>query len=383
MGSGRGMKTLVVGGGIMGLSCASALARDGHAVTLLERGALPNPLASSVDRHRLIRYPYGAQEGYTRMVGEAFDAWERLWRNLGQCYYVETGTLALSSGADEWVGSSRVALKRCSIAHRRLGAAELEVRAPMLDPVGVTEAIYLESGGFLRAAEIVAALAAHLPTLGVSVLTQTEVVALDAGAARVVLHDGRELAADRLIVAAGPWTPKLVPALAPRVTASRQLVVYLEPPAQWARAWASAPMVLEIGADAGFYAVPPRGAHGLKVGDHRFSLRGDPDGERAASDEEAEAIARACTRRFRDRASYRRLEAKTCFYDVSESERFLVEQAGERTWVLSGFSGHGFKFGALIGERVADALVGRVDPQTLTRWAAGSAALLPRARKQL
>jgi len=51
--------------------------------------------------------------------------------------------------------------------------------------------------------------------------------------------------------------------------------------------------------------------------------------------------------------------------------------------VLSGFSGHGFKFGALIGERVADALAGRIDPQALTRWAAGSAALLPRARKRL
>lgn len=373
------MKALVVGGGIMGLSCASALARDGHAVTLLERGALPNPLASSVDRHRLIRYPYGAQEGYTRMVGEAFDAWERLWRDLGQSYYVPTGTLALSSGADEWVGASRVALERCGIAHRRLGAAELEARVPMLDPAGVTDAIYLESGGFLRAAEIVAALAAHLPTQGVSVLTQAEVVALDADDARVALRGGRELAADRLIVAAGPWTPKLVPALAPRVTASRQLVVYLEPPAEWARAWAGAPMVLEIGADAGFYAVPPRGAHGLKVGDHRFTLRGDPDGERTATDAEATAIAHACTRRFRDCAGYRRLEARTCFYDVSENERFLVEPVGARSWVLSGFSGHGFKFGALIGERLADALADRIDPQALTRWATGAAAPWPRA----
>ncbi len=135
------MKALVVGGGIMGLSCAAALARDGHAVTLLERGPLPNALASSVDRHRLIRYPYGALEGYTRMVLEAFDAWDRLWRHLGRSYYVETGTLALASGADDWVGASRIALERCGIAHRRLGAAELEARVPMLELAGVTEAI--------------------------------------------------------------------------------------------------------------------------------------------------------------------------------------------------------------------------------------------------
>jgi len=367
------MKVLVVGGGIMGLSCATALARDGHAVTLLEQGPLPNPLASSVDRNRLIRYPYGAQEGYTRMVGEAFGAWERLWRDLGECHYVETGTLALSSGDDDWAARSDVALERCGIAHRRLDDAELEARVPMLNPAGVTEAIYLASGGFLRAAEIVAALAAHLPNRGVSVLQGAEVVGLDAATARVVLRNGRELEADRLIVAAGPWTPKLVPALAPRVTASRQLVVYLQPPGAWARAWAIAPTVLDIGADAGFYAVPPRGGLGLKVGDHRFSLRGDPDRDRAATEQEAEAIARACAHRFRDFPRYRKLEAKTCFYDVSEGERFLVEPLGERAWVLSGFSGHGFKFGALIGERVADAIADRIGAHALTQWAAGQA----------
>jgi len=367
------MKVLVVGGGIMGLSSAWALARDGHAVTLLEQGALPNPLASSTDRHRLIRYPYGAQEGYTRMVGEAFGAWERLWLDLGARYYVETGTLALSSGNDDWAGSSRTALERRGIAHRRLDASELEARVPMLNPGGVTEALYLESGGFLRAAEIVAALAAHLPARGVRLMTGAEAVALDANAARVALRDGRELAAERLVVAAGPWTPKLVPALAARVSASRQLLVYLEPPAEWASAWAAAPMVLDIGADAGFYAVPPRGGLGLKVGDHRFSLSGDPDRERTAAEEEADAMARACAHRFRDHSRYRRLEAKTCFYDVSDGERFLVEPLGERSWVLSGFSGHGFKFGALIGERLADAIAGRIAAHTLTQWAAGEA----------
>ena len=49
------MKAIVVGGGIMGLATAWALAREGHAVELFEQGPLPNPLASSMDEHRLIR----------------------------------------------------------------------------------------------------------------------------------------------------------------------------------------------------------------------------------------------------------------------------------------------------------------------------------------
>ena len=53
------MKAIIVGGGVMGLGTAWGLVREGHQVELFEQGALPNPLASSVDEHRLIRHPYG------------------------------------------------------------------------------------------------------------------------------------------------------------------------------------------------------------------------------------------------------------------------------------------------------------------------------------
>ena len=77
------MKTIIVGGGIMGLSTAWGLAREGHEVELFEQGPLPNPLASSVDQHRLIRHPYGDHAGYARMIDEAFiaeytEGWEQL-----------------------------------------------------------------------------------------------------------------------------------------------------------------------------------------------------------------------------------------------------------------------------------------------------------------
>src|SRR5690554_6035862 len=87
------VRILVVGAGIIGLCTAWALARDGHEVTVLEQGPVPNPNGSSVDFHRLIRYAYGDRLGYTRMVGEAHAAWERLWSDLGERLYVRTGTL--------------------------------------------------------------------------------------------------------------------------------------------------------------------------------------------------------------------------------------------------------------------------------------------------
>ena len=38
---------------------------------------------------------------------------------------------------------------------------------------------------------------------------------------------------------------------------------------------------------------------------------------------------------------------------------------------MTGFSGHGFKFGPLMGEAMAEALEGERMPSALGRWAAG------------
>jgi glycine/D-amino acid oxidase-like deaminating enzyme len=44
-----------------------------------------------------------------------------------------------------------------------------------------------------------------------------------------------------------------------------------------------------------------------------------------------------------------------------------------RAWALAGFSGHGFKFGALIGEAVVSALTGGRSAEAIAAWAAAHA----------
>ena len=71
-----------------------------------------------------------------------------------------------------------------------------------------------------------------------------------------------------------------------------------------------------------------------------------------------------------------RLEsARACFYTVQPEERFLLEPMGRKGFVMSGFSGHGFKFGALMGEAMADMVLGQRDKDVVTPWAAGLASV--------
>ncbi|UFN49320.1 FAD-dependent oxidoreductase [Roseomonas sp. OT10] len=387
----RGRRALVVGGGIMGLCSAWALARDGWVVELVEQDPIPNPRGSSVDRHRLIRHAYGDQRGYMRMVDAAHDAWESVFADLGERPYRPTGTLALAgrhpppaatgstlgSPADHgealgWLSATRAALREDGRPFEALSPDALARRLPFLDVSAVEEALYLPTGGVLLADRIVAGLARHLAARGVA-LRRARVAGVEPAAARVVLEDGTALSADLLVLAAGPWTARLLPGLAPRAVPSRQILVNLEPPPALRAGWEAAPMLLDL--SGGFYAVPPVAGTPLKVGDHSFSLQGDPDDPREASPAEAEAILALALPRLRDAGAYRILSARACYYEVSPGERIALEPLGEGCLALCGTSGHGFKFGPALGQAVATAAA--ADPSrraAITAWAAGEAA---------
>jgi glycine/D-amino acid oxidase-like deaminating enzyme len=48
-------RVVIVGAGVTGLLSAVECALAGHRVTVLDRGAIPNPESSSFDQHRAIR----------------------------------------------------------------------------------------------------------------------------------------------------------------------------------------------------------------------------------------------------------------------------------------------------------------------------------------
>jgi sarcosine oxidase subunit beta len=372
---------LVLGAGIMGLSAAWGLARAGFTVTLLDRAPPPNPRGASADNHRLIRHAYGAEAHYMRMVSDAFTAWEALFDEMNQRLLVPTGVLALSAKGGGWLADSRATLRADGFAVEDLSPATLAARFPMLRADGLRDGFAMREGGVLLARRIVAALARHLAAQGVAFRT-AEARDADPERGRVTLPGGAAEEADLLVIAAGPWAPRLLPALPVRPT--RQIIVELEPPPGHRAAWAAAPMLLEIDPEAGFYAVPPVAGTPLKIGDHRFAPAGDPDGPPQATPEEARAILALAAPRIAELPRYRVLAARACHYDVAAEERFLLQPLGARGLVMSGFSGHGFKFAPLLGLGLAAAAADRATAPAIAAWAAGLAppppGLLPARR---
>ncbi len=360
---------LVVGGGIAGLLTAWALARRGVGVTLFEQGPLPNPHGSSFDEHRIIRHAYGALDGYARLIPGAFALWERLWGDLGVRGYEETGAAYFLRDDMSWYEPSIRSLRELGIAHRDVALDEAASRYPMINPEGLRRVVETAGAEMLFPATIVTALVAALPAMGVRLAACCPVGAVDADAG-VVTAAGERHRGDAVVVAAGAWVDRLVPSLRGVAVPSRQAVVFLAPPADLASAWAGAPAMLNRSLSGGTYTLPPRRGTRLKVGDHVFSRRGDPDDDRLARPEDLERLLPALRVGFRDVERYAVLERRACFYTVTEDERFLVRPVGHRAWVLSACSGHGFKLAPAMAEAVAQALTGERPVDPVPAWAA-------------
>jgi sarcosine oxidase len=365
-------RILIIGAGIVGLSIARAAILRGHSVRVLEQGAAPNPQSASHDRHRMIRYPYGAAAGYTRMVTDAFGAWDRLWADLGRCHFENTGAIAISLEPGDYAEKTLATFRAVGLPHEVLDRAGVEALLPHLTLPQGAWGVTAFPGGPLFAADIVADLVRWLKGRGVEIETQCRVTEIDEAAGLVRRADGQIATGDIVIVAAGAWLPRLMPARYGQVPVYRQALVYVTPPPAHETSWREAPAIAALGDHTG-YTLPDRRGAGLKIGYSAHRRPAMPDVEGFAADlvSESQAILGAFRPYFRDFEAYRPERMQVGYYTLDPSRRFLFARH-DRTVVITNCDGQMFKFGPLIGERMLDMIEGRQSFTDLAQWAAGS-----------
>ena len=347
------MNIIIVGAGIAGLSTAWSLVKAGHRVTLIEQGPIPNPLAASGDHHRIIRRAYGKASGYGRAITEAYDAWDELWADLGESHLDARGFMCISREPGDEAEEMRDGLAEGGYPFEELDAAETARRYPFLDAQAIRFAFTSPEGGALHCRRIASGLAPWLRAAGAKLEENAKVIAVDAEAGAVLLEDGRRFEADQVVVTAGAWVLKLFPHLGVDLKTYRTAVVYLDPPAEFAEAWERAPVILDVGGKTDGYIIPPSGDGGLKFGSGLHKRpHDDADAQREPAEGEGETIRDLFAPPFLRLDDYRVRETVTCAYTFTEDQRFFAAEFG-RCVAVSACSGHGYKFGAAVGRRVA------------------------------
>lgn len=362
-------RIVIVGAGIVGLSVARAALRRGHAVTLIEQGDVPNRHSASHDQHRMIRMHYGAAEGYTRMVRQAFAAWETLWQDIGARHFADCGALAVSLSPGDYADRTLAVFRRLDVPHELLGAAGVERLCPHLQMPQTARGLLARPGGPLFADRILHDLTRLVTNGGAAILSHTQAVAVDETAGSVTTADGRILAGDFVVVAAGAWLPGLLPSDYGTLPVFRQTLCYVEPPPAYRESWSAGPAIVVLG-DRNVYALPPLAGTGLKFGSGGRRRPGNPSEGFDEGLEQGRRVIDDFGPYLRAARDYRPLRMHVGYYIMDDSRRFALQQARRRL-VVTNCDGQMFKFGPLIGERIMSAWDGEAAFAELTRWAAG------------
>lgn len=346
------MKVIVVGAGVSGLSTAWALAKADVEVTLLEQGPIPNPLSASGDQHRIIRRAYGGQGGYQRRIGAAYDAWDALWDDLGRKYLVDTGFLLLSQEPGDEGEEYRDGLKDGGYPFEEMSPEATAERFPFVDGATIRFGAFSAEGGVLLCQKIASDLRDWLRINGADIRENTRAVSVDEAAGAVVLETGEQLTADRIVVTAGAWALSLLPDLSRSLTTYRTAVAYLTPPEDLRAAWENGPTILDVGGKVDGYVLPPVAGTGLKVGAGIHKIKSGPNDNRDPAPGEGETLRDYFSPPFARISEYAVADVVTCAYTFTADEHFFVEERG-RVIAVSACSGHGYKFGAVVGQKVA------------------------------
>jgi monomeric sarcosine oxidase len=348
---------VVVGAGVAGSSAALALA--GRARTLLlEQHPFGHALGSSHGSSRIYRHAYDDAR-YVRLAYEADAMWLALERDTGVPLLHRCGGLDIGPAEMPMLADIERALAEAGRPYARLGPSEVATRFPAFRLGDDQAAIHSPDAGVLSADACTAALRRTAVARGAELRDRSPVEALRADDHGVELTvAGERIVADRLVLTAGPWLSEGPLALDAPLEVQQQQVIYLEIDDPSGFEAGPSPVFIDYGSMV--YGFPPFERPGcVKVSDHsgaraiRLVQRGDAlDGDRAAA-------TTATARRLMPGLSDRVADHDLCVYTMTPDEHFLLGAHPEWPNVVvgGGFSGHGFKFGPLLGDILAELAV--------------------------
>jgi len=383
---------VVVGAGVIGAATARSLARSGASVLLVEQFGRGHDKGSSHGASRIFRRGYAADD-WVALTGDAITAWQELEAETGRTLLDFTG--ALDHGDPAVLDEIQAALERGGVVHERLTPDEAATRWPGLR--FDTSVLVHAQAGRVRSADAVEALLDSAAAAGAELRFDTSVAAIET---KGVGTEGAEtegaqtegaetergdvvlrlegaggasstVVSTSVVLAVGSWARYLAGDLVRRAGASLPPVrVTQEEPAHFATelpddAWPSfvhhpTDPALRARVSTIYGLLTP--GEGVKVGTHGTGREVHPDARLASPGAEGQAVLRDYVSAWVPGVDVDTLAPISCLYDTTPTEDPVLDRVGSVT-VATGFSGHGFKFGAVFGELLAGVATGTPAPE--------------------
>ena len=351
----------------MGASIAFHLARRDVDVVLLEK----DHVASGATGHSgaLVRQHYESRIGI-RLARESLAFFQRFEKETGfPCDFRPTGFLSGTRARDVPAFDSLFNLLRSEgVRIERLSPSDAKIVEPQLEVSDYAAVVYDPAAGYADPIATAHGFAAAAAVDGAKVFAGQAMAALATRTGHVTgikLRGGKSLACERVVVAAGNWTPQLVAKAGPRL------------PLRFVRGDVA---ILRRPVDFG----PPPKIHFDFYGNTYSRPKGDKDTlcgymdtdlrKTARNHELVETLPSATVRDLRGRLAKRfprMAEAQprggwSGAYDVTPDSYPILDRFGpDGLFVAVGFSGHGFKLSPEVGRLLAEFVATGRRPEAL------------------
>lgn len=390
-------KILIVGGGVFGLSTALSLSRrhPTSQITVLEASpTIPNPHGSSVDASRIIRADY-SDPVYTKLANAAIERWRTTEWGASDNRFNQSGLLLVypegNTNGKEYARKSYNNVKPLegdNVELLRTKKDVLRVAHAYGEELNVAGGYVNWGSGWSDAEAGVRYAKKLLDAEGKVRFATGEVTRLlyandQRKVTGVLLADGRSVSADLVVLATGAWTAKLVD-LRGRAISTGQAVAFLRISDEEQRRLEDMPTILNFA--TGFFIIPPR-KNLLKIARHAYGYVNPKQvpvpGVEGATMEvslpengvpvplEGEDALRSALRQLLPSLGDRPfVETRVCWYTDTPEGHFIITYHPDHPnlFLATGGSGHGYKFLPVLGDKIVDALEGKLEPELQDLW---------------
>jgi len=352
--------TIVVGVGTMGSAACHYLARRGQRVLGLERFDIPHDMGSYHGQTRIIRLPYYEHPSYVMLLKRSYELWREIEARYGQKLLYTHGSLDIGP-ADSWVfkGALRSAMEY-ELEHEVFTGLELAKRFPGYQLPHDSMALYQPEGGFLVPEQCVLGYVFEALKHGAEIHGREAVLhweAMPHGEGVRVFTERAIYEADSLVITAGAWNDSMLGFLRGLAVPERQALGWFQPLRPEYFTPEIFPVFNLLAEEGRYYGFPVHGVPGFKIGKyHHLEERGHADELSHDITPLDEEILRECVARYFPMAAGPTMTLKSCMFTNAPDGHFLIDlhPAYPQVSYASACSGHGFKFGSVIGEILAD-----------------------------
>jgi len=373
----------------MGSAALYQLAKRGARVLGIDRFAPPHEKGSSHGDTRVTRLAIGEGAHYTPLVKRSHEIWREIEGETGTDLLTQCGELIISSDSrkssvhvEGFFQNTVDAARDHAIAHELLDASQIRSRFPVFNVQDNERGYFEPEAGFVRPEACIAAQLALAGQHSAEIRSGETVFVFGTTPNGVTVKTDKGFyQADRLILAAGAWLPKLLGGPFEKLLKiHRQVLHWFETdgdPSLFAPK--DFPVFIWELPEArqGIYGFPVVDS-GLKVATEQYNDTTSPDSvSRDVAPGEIAQMYENFVRPYLKNVSPRSVKAKACLYTVTSDAGFILDRLpqSERIFVASCCSGHGFKHSAAIGEVLADMTQNRptpfdISPFRLSRFSA-------------